>query len=101
MGSLNFLFAVSNPRSLVHLMGIVRASTDKGHDVKIFFNEDSVKLLVQYPLLSELEVEMLACHTTCRFMNIEEENLIRNAKMTSMAELVMLMESMDRTLFLG
>jgi len=98
---LNFLFAVSNPRSLIHLMGIVRASTDKGHDVKIFFNEDSVKLLVRYPMLSELEVEMLACQTTCRFMNIEEGDLIRNAKMTSMAELVMLMESMDRTLFLG
>ena len=32
---------------------------------------------------------------------IEEKNLIRNARMTSMAELVMLMESMDRTLFLG
>jgi predicted peroxiredoxin len=82
-------------------MGIVRASTDKGHDVKIFFNEDSVKLLVRYPVLSELGVEMLACHTTCRDMNIEEGDLISNARMTSMAELVMLMESMDRTLFLG
>ncbi len=82
-------------------MGIVRASTDKGHDVKIFFNEDSVKLLVRYPVLSELGVEMLACHTTCRDMNIEEGDLINNARMTSMAELVMLMESMDRTLFLG
>jgi len=82
-------------------MGIVRASTDKGHDVKIFFNEESVKLLVRYPMLSELGVEMLACQTTCRFMNIEEGDLIRNAKMTSMAELVMLMENMDRTLFLG
>ena len=98
---MNFLFAVSNPKSLIHLMGMVRASTDRGHDVKIFFNEDSVKLLVQYPVLSELGVEMHACQTVCRFMNIEEEDLIRNAKMTSMAELVMLMESMDRTLFLG
>ena len=70
MCSLNFLFAVSNPKSLIHLMGMVRASTDNGHDVKIFFNEDSVKLLVQYPVLSELWVEMLACQTVCRFMNI-------------------------------
>ena len=98
---MNFLFAVSNPRSLIHLMGMVRASTDKGHDVKVFFTEDSVKLLVQYPVLSELGVEMLACQTVCRFMNIEEEDLIRNARMTSMAELVMMMENMDRTLFLG
>ncbi|MCK5670687.1 DsrE family protein [Candidatus Bathyarchaeota archaeon] len=98
---MNFLFAVSKTKSVMHLMGIVRASTDKGHDVKIFFNEDSVKLLVRYPVLSELGVEMLACHTTCRDMNIEEGDLISNARMTSMAELVMLMESMDRTLFLG
>ncbi len=98
---MNFLFAVSKTKSVIHLMGMVRASTEKGHDVKIFFNEDSVRLLAQYPVLSDLEVEMLACQTTCRFMNINEEDLIRNAKMTSMAELVMLMESMDRTLFLG
>ncbi len=98
---MNFLFAVSKTKSVIHLMGMVRASTEKGHDVKIFFNEDSVKLLVRYPVLSELGVEMLACHTTCRYMNIEEGDLINNARMTSMAELVMLMESMDRTLFLG
>ena len=60
-----------------------------------------MRLLAQYPILSDLEVEMLACQTTCKFMNINEEDLIRNAKMTSLAELVMLMESMDRTLFLG
>ncbi len=98
---MNFLFAVSKTKSVIHLMGMVRASTERGHKVKIFFNEDSVRLLAQYPVLSDLEVEMLACQTTCRFMNIEEGDLIRNAKMTSMAELVMLMESMDRTLFLG
>jgi len=98
---LNFLFAVSKTKSVIHLMGMVRSSTEKGHDVKIFFNEDSVKLLAQYPVLSDLEVEMLACQTTCRDMNIKEDDLIRNAKMTTLAELVMLMESMDRTLFLG
>jgi predicted peroxiredoxin len=98
---LNFLFTVSNPRTLIHLMGIVRASTDKGHKVTVFFNEDAVKLLVQYPMLSELEVEMLACHTTCTMANIEEKDLIKGARMTSMAEIVMMMESKDRTLFLG
>jgi len=82
-------------------MGIVRASTDKGHKVTVFFNEDAVKLLVQYPMLSELEVEMLACHTTCTMANIEEKDLIKGARMTSMAEIVMMMESKDRTLFLG
>ena len=98
---MNFLFTVSNTRTLVHLMGMVRSATEKGHDVKIFFNEDSVKLLVQYPMLSELGVEMLACQTTCQMANIEEKDLIAGSRITSLAEIVMLMESMDRTLFLG
>lgn len=82
-------------------MGMVRSATEKGHEVKVFFNEDSVKLLTQYPMLTELGVEMLACQTVCRYLNIEEGQLIEGARMTSMAEIVMLMESMDRTLFLG
>lgn len=82
-------------------MGVIRASIARGHEVRVFFNEDSVKLLTAYPMLSELEVEMMACVTSCRTMNIEEEDLIRNARYSSMAELVMLMESMDRTLYLG
>ena len=101
MGSLNILFAVSSPRILVHLMGIVRAAKDKGHDVVVFFNEESVKLLVQYPLLSELGVEMLACQTTCQYAGIEEKDLIPGARITSLAEMVLLMEEKDRTLFLG
>lgn len=101
MNSLNILFAVSTPRILVHLMGVVRAAKDRGHDVVVFFNEESVKLLVQYPLLSELQVEMLACQTMCQQLDIQEEDLIEGARMTSMAEMVMLMEEKDRTLFLG
>jgi peroxiredoxin family protein len=82
-------------------MGIVRAAKDRGHDVVVFFNEESVKLLVQYPMLSELNVKMLACQTVCQYVGIKEEDLIPGAKMTSMAEMVMMMEEKDRTLFLG
>ena len=82
-------------------MGIVRATKDKGHDVVVFFNEESVKLLVQYPLLSELDVELLACQTMCQYIGIEEKDLIPGARMTSMAEMVMMMDEKDRTLFLG
>jgi peroxiredoxin family protein len=82
-------------------MGIVNAAKDRGHVVVVFFNEESVKLLVQYPLLTELDVEMLACQTTCQFIGINEEDLIPGARMTSMAEIVLLMEENDRTLFLG
>ena len=101
MDSLNILFAVSSPRILVHLMGMVRAAKDKGHNVVVFFNEEAVKLLVQYPMLSELGVEMLACQTTCQYIGIKEEDMIQGARMTSMAEMVMLMEKKERTLFLG
>ena len=82
-------------------MGLVRAAKDRGHNVVIFFNEESVKLLVQYPMLTELGVEMLACHTVCEYVGIKEEDLIEGARMTSLAELVTLMEEKDRTLFLG
>lgn len=82
-------------------MGMVRAAKDRGHDVVIFFNEESVKVLTQYPMLSELDVEMLACQTTCRYLGIEEKDLIPGARMTSMAEMVMLIEEKERTLFLG
>jgi intracellular sulfur oxidation DsrE/DsrF family protein len=82
-------------------MGLVRAAKDRGHNVVIFFNEESVKLLVQYPMLTELGVEMLACHTVCQSAGIKEEDLIERARMTSMAELVVMMEEKDRTLFLG
>lgn len=99
--SLNLLFAVSSPRILVHLMGIVRAAKDRGHNVVVFFNEESVKLLVQYPLLSELDVELLACRTICQFVGIKEEDLIPRARMTTMAEIVMMIAEKDRTLFLG
>lgn len=101
MGSLNILFAVSSPRILVHLMGLVRAAKDRGHDVVVFFNEESVKLLIQYPMLSELGVEMLACQTTCQYIGIKEEDMIQGARITSLAEMVLLMEEKDRTLFLG
>ncbi len=82
-------------------MGTVRAAKERGHKVVVFFNEESVKLLTQYPLLSELEVDMLACQTTCQHVGIKKDELISGARMTSMAELVMMMEEQDRTLFLG
>jgi peroxiredoxin family protein len=82
-------------------MGVVRAAKDRGHKVVVFFNEESVKLLAQYPPLSDLNVEMLACQTICQDIGINEEDLIQGARMTSMAEVVMMMIEKDRTLFLG
>lgn len=99
--TLNILFAVSSSRVLIHLLGIVKAAKAREHHVVIFFNEESVKLLTQYPLLSELEAEMMACHTSCQYLGIKEGDLIQGARMTSMAEIVMMMEEKDRTMFVG
>jgi predicted peroxiredoxin len=82
-------------------MGIVRAAKERNHDVVIFFNEESVKLLVQYPELNECGVDMFACHTTCQNVGILEKDLTSGAKMSSLAEMVVLIEENDRTLFLG
>ena len=77
------------------------AAKKLGHNVVIFFNEESVKLLAYYPQLSKLDVELLACYTTSQNIGIKEDELIPGARMTSMAEMVMLIEEKDRTLFLG
>jgi peroxiredoxin family protein len=67
----------------------------------VFFNEESVKLLTNDPQISKLGVEMLACYTTCNYLGIKVGDLISGARMTSMAEIVVMMEEKDRTLFLG
>jgi len=68
---LRFLIIISNPRMLRHMLGLASAAHEKGHTVKVFFNEESVKLLT-------------------------EPN-----RFSSLAEVVTLMEECDRTLFLG
>jgi len=86
---------------LRHMLGLASAAHEKGHTVKVFFNEESVKLLAEPGAVEGLGAEMLACITAGQYSGIEEEDLVEGARFTSLAEVVSLMEECDRTLFLG
>jgi predicted peroxiredoxin len=79
----------------------VEAALIRGHRVTIFFNEESVKLLLDYQSLKGLGAEMLACITSCEYCGIKEKDFVEGARMSSLGEVVMLMEEADRTLFMG
>ena len=97
---MHFLFILSTPRALKHLIGISKAAKTKGHDVSIFFNEESVKLLLD-PSFELFGSELLACITSSKALGITEEKLIKGARMSSLGEMVMLIEKCDKTLFMG
>jgi sulfur relay (sulfurtransferase) complex TusBCD TusD component (DsrE family) len=86
---------------LRHVKGLASAANDRGHDVKVFFNEESVKLLADPGSVEGLDADMLACVTACQQLGVEEGDLVEGARVTSLGEVVTLMESCDRTLFLG
>ena len=98
---MRFLLILSNPRMLRHALGLASAATDRGHEVTVFFNEESVKLLAEPGAVMGLDAKMLACVTAGKYSGMEEGNLVEGARFTSLAEVVTLMEECDRTLFLG
>ncbi|MCW4050669.1 MAG: DsrE family protein [Candidatus Bathyarchaeota archaeon] len=98
---MHILLIISNPRMLRHMLGTVKAAAGRGHKVTVFFNEESVKLLTEHNTLNGLEAEMLACVTACQYSGLEENALIPRARMSSLGEVTMLMETADRTLFMG
>lgn len=84
-----------------HVKGLASAANDRGHDVKVFFNEESVKQLADPGSVEGLDADMLACVTACQQLGVEEDDLVEGARVTSLGEVVTLMEACDRTLFLG
>jgi sulfur relay (sulfurtransferase) complex TusBCD TusD component (DsrE family) len=100
MSNLHLLLILSNPRSLKHLIGITNAAKTRNHRISIFFNEESVKLLLD-KRLEGLGDTLLACITSCQLVGITADDLINGAKLSSLGELVTLMEESDRTLFMG
>jgi predicted peroxiredoxin len=100
-GRLHFLLIISNPRMLRHMMGVVDAARRRRHRVTVFFNEESVKLLTEHNVLRGLGAEMLACVTACEYSGIRQEDIVKGARITSLSEVVTLMEKCDRTLFMG
>jgi predicted peroxiredoxin len=83
------------------MLGVARASKERGHRVTVFFNEESVKLLVDHSSLKGLDAEMLACVTACEYSGIKKDDFIEGARITSLGEMISIMEEADRTLFLG
>ena len=98
---MHFLLIISNPRMLRHMKGVVEAARRRRHRVTVFFNEESVKLLLEHNVLRDLKAEMLACVTACEYSGIRQEDIVEGARITSLSEVVTLMERCDRTLFMG
>jgi sulfur relay (sulfurtransferase) complex TusBCD TusD component (DsrE family) len=98
---LHFLIIISNPRMQRHMLGVVNASHKRGHKITVFFNEESVKLLLEHNTLSRLPADMLACVTACQYSGIKEEDFVEGARMTSLGEAIEIMQKADRTLFMG
>jgi predicted peroxiredoxin len=98
---LHFLLILSNPRVLRHVEGVAEAATGRRHRVTVFFSEESVKLLLDHERLRGLKAEMLACVTACEVTGVKQEDVVEGARVTSLAEVVTLMERCDRTLFVG
>lgn len=99
--ALHFLLIISNPRMLRHMKGVAKAARRRRHRVTVFFNEESVKLLLEHGVLRDVKAEMLACVTACEYSGIRQEDMVRGARMTSLGEIVTLLETCDRTLFMG
>ena len=98
---MHILLIISNPRMLRHMKGVAEAARVRRHRVTVFFNEESVKLLLDRANLSDLRAEMLACVTACEYSGIRQEDMAEGARVTSLAEVVTLMQECDRTLFMG
>lgn len=98
---MHFLFIISNPRTLRHLTGTVAAARARNHEVTVFFNEESVKLLSEHDALKGLDANLLACITSCQYSGITQDEFPEGAKMSSLAEAIILIEKADRTLFMG
>lgn len=98
---MHLLLVISNPRTLRHMKGVAEAARRRRHRVTVFFNEESVKLLLDHANLRDVRAEMLACVTACEYSGIRQEDMAEGARVTSLAEVVTLMETCDRTLFMG
>lgn len=90
------------------ITGLATAARDRGHEVAVFFDGASVRLVGSESANREIEalaprgVRLLACRTSAATSGISSTgDLIRGAEMSSLSELVELMEESDRTIFLG
>jgi len=93
------------PSTLDAVRGLASAAARRGHRVTVFFQMSGVKLLGaswanRFASLVPLGVRLLACRTSAKEEGAEDE-LVGEAKMSSLGELVDLLDRSDRALFLG
>jgi predicted peroxiredoxin len=88
--------------------GLAKAALARGHEVTVFLNGVSVKLVKSggrtrgFPELVADGVRLLVCRTSAAISGIEtRDQLVGGAEMSSLSELVDLMEESGRVLFLG
>ena len=98
---MRMLFVVSTQNKLRDVEGLTAAAVKAGHIVVVFFNEDSVKLLKKPSSVESLYADLLACKASAVEYDISKDNMVGNARMSSLAELVEQLETADRVVFLG
>jgi len=98
---MRLLFVVSTEGRLRDVMGLSEAAVRRRHDVTVFFNEDSVKLLRRPSPVESLYADLLACRSSAMDYGRGKVDMVANARMSSLAELVELLEGSDRVVFLG
>jgi predicted peroxiredoxin len=89
------------------IVNLASASLSRGHRVTVFFNAESTRLLETKTGAEGLSglisrgVRLLACRTSAQELGLTPRDIVEGAEMSSMGELVDLVEASDRSLFLG
>ena len=86
------------------IVGLTSILSERGHKIIIFFNNESINILKNYREdLTELPVgtRIKACRTTANKYGLNKKSdFIIGIEMSSLGELVDLMDEADRTVFL-
>jgi predicted peroxiredoxin len=89
------------------LTGLADAALSRGHEVTLFFSDRSVRLLVprdekDYTEFSSRGSRLLACRTSVATSGVASSGgFIEGVEMSSLGELVDLMDDHDRMIFVG
>ena len=98
---MRLLLVVSSPGKVSYVEGLANAAARAGHEVSVFFNEEAVKLLKSPSPVEYLYADLLSCRASSKEYGITKDCLAANARMSSLAELVDLLEEADKVVFLG
>ena len=94
--------------TLEDVKGLSESSLSRGHEVTVFFNSGSTRLLSSaretddLPKLKRKGVRLLACRTSALETGLASTGaLLEGAEMSSLSELVDLMDASDKAVFIG